>query len=182
MTAPYEFTLGDKRSSVEGFWGRPVIVYPEPTPESSSEGAVPEFYKWLRSACGLEDLLADQDLRRLAYYSGGVPRTFVLLLSAAVREALYSGHASIHATDARRAVSDAESDYQDYSDEDLALLDSIVSTQQGLGSAWRILRSPIALLVRPRVDGGTSFHTHPLAERSLDSSRLRRRLAAARAS
>jgi hypothetical protein len=33
MTAPYEFTLGAMRSSLEGFWGRPAVVY-QPIPLS----------------------------------------------------------------------------------------------------------------------------------------------------
>lgn len=182
MTAPYEYTLGSTRSSVENFWGRPLIVYPEPIPEASGEGAVPEFYRWMRSASGLEGALADGELRTLAYFSGGIPRVFVLLLAAAVRCALFAEHARVEASDVGRAISDAESDYQDYGDDAMAMVDTIVKTQQGLSQARDALRSPIALLVRPKDDGGTSFHVHPLAERSLQAVRLRRRLATARAS
>jgi len=177
MTAPYEFTLGAMRSSVEGFWGRPAVVYPEPIPSlvaSNGDDPVPDFYKEIIGACGLTDLLSDNDLRVLAYYSGGIPRTFVLLLAATLRNAIFAAAERVEVTHVRMAVSEAQADYQDYPDEHLQLLDEIERTQQGLGRAMELLRSPIGLLVQPVPDGGTVFRVHPLAERSLRLYRERR--------
>lgn len=170
MTAPYEFTLGAMRSSVEGFWGRPAVVYPEPIPSlvaSNGDDPVPAFYKAIIGACGLTDLLSDDDLRVLAYYSGGIPRTFVLLLAATLRNAIFAAAERVEATHVRMAVSEAQADYQDYPDADLQRLDEIERTQQGLAGATELLRSPIGLLVQPSPDRGTVFRVHPLAERSL---------------
>ena len=170
MTAPYEFTLGAMRSSVEGFWGRPAVVYPEPIPSlvaSNGDDPVPDFYREIIGACGLTDLLSDDDLRVLAHYSGGIPRTFVLLLAATLRNAIFATAERVEAIHVRMAVSEAQADYQDYPDADLQRLDEIERTQQGLGRAMELLRSPIGLLVQPAPDRGTVFRVHPLAERSL---------------
>jgi len=177
MTAPYEFTLGGMRSSVDSFWGRPAVIYPEPFPSleaNDSHDPIPDFYQKIRQACGLADLLLDNELRVLAHYSGGIPRMFVLLLDASLRNAIFAGAERVESTHVRMAISEAQSDYQDYLDSDLKLLDEIERTQQGLGRAMQLLRSPIALLVQPVPEGGTAFRVHPLVERSLRLFRERR--------
>lgn len=174
MTAPYEFTLGEMRSSVEGFWRRPLVLYPEPIPELQPPEPLPSFYVQVRQVVGLASLVSDEDLRYLAHYSGGIPRMFILLLSAAVKHAIFAGAARVEAHHTQMAIGDAQADYQDYLEDDLELLDQIVSTQQGLGKAMQLLRSPISLLVSRAPDGASMFRAHPLAERSLRLHRERR--------
>jgi len=37
MTAPYEYTLGNMRHSVESYWGKPIMIYSLEIPELDSE-------------------------------------------------------------------------------------------------------------------------------------------------
>ena len=85
MTAPFEYTLGDLRNSVEARWNQPLLVYPLPIPDRD-EGPVPRFYERMAAVSGLRRLIDDDALRLLAHYSGGIPRYFVQMLRKACLE------------------------------------------------------------------------------------------------
>ena len=86
MTAPFEYTLGSMRISVESRWGRPLTLYPLEIPDPL-EGPIPEIYRAIARSAGLAALISDEALRLLAHYSGGIPRMFVQFLSEAAQEA-----------------------------------------------------------------------------------------------
>lgn len=174
FTAPFERMLGPMRGVIEDTWGRPVIVYPEVIPDLGVDAPMPDFYKWMRAQLELDDGLGDDELRLLAHYSGGLPRAFVLLLGGAIRAALFADDQRVTRAHVERTVDDAESDYRDFSREQLQKLDELERTQQGLAAVdvAPLLRSPIALLVQANHE----LRIHPLALRRVE--RLRRRLAA----
>ncbi len=172
MTAPYEYTLGPMRHSVESQWGNPLMVYPFEIPEPDSDTA-PTIYDRIVESCGLGSLIHKESLILLAHYSGGIPRTFVHFLIEACKIAHLAQHEKIEMTDAQAVVHRAESAYQDYSQIELDLLDSIDRNKTGLGAAATLLRSPIGLLVVEPQDGEQMLRVHPLANRLLERHRIR---------
>jgi hypothetical protein len=168
MTAPYEFTLGELRNSVESRWGAPRVLYPLPIPEAD-QGAVPAIYNTIARNAGLSSLLPEESLRLVAHYSGGILRTYVQLLIGAAKEAHFSNHSVVEPTDALAVIHAAERAYQDYSTEDFRLLDQVVSSDTGLREAVTLLRSPIVLLVtRGERNNQQTLRVHPLAKRALE--------------
>ena len=167
MTAPYEFTLGELRNSVESRWNVPRVLYPVDIPQADS-GPLPGIYGSIAENAGLSKLLPEDSLRLVAHYSGGILRTFVQLLIAAAKEAHFARHDVVEPTDALAAIHVLERAYQDYSVADLTLLDEVVRSGTGLRSAITLLRSPIGLLVREGQGGEQMLEVHPLAERALE--------------
>lgn len=176
MTAPYEYTLGDMRNSVESYWGNPIMIFPLEFPELEDQ-KIPPFYQKIVESCGLKEMIEFESLRMLAHYSGGIPRTFVQLLIQACKEAHLAGHDNIEPSNAQTVVFNAERAYQDYGPAELKLLDQISSDSVGLSAASTLLRSPIGLLVMPPQKGEHLFRTHPLAESILDRYRSRKKQA-----
>lgn len=166
MTAPYEYTLGEMRNSVESYWGKPLMIYPIGLPELDSQ-KVPDFYIGITKSCGLDEALSFEVLRVLAHFSGGIPRTFVQFLLQTVKEAHLAGHKNVLMSDAQAVIFAAQMAYQDYSPKQLDLLEQIGKNKIGLGSAAVLLRSPIGLLVFPQEGGRQKFRIHPLAENVL---------------
>jgi hypothetical protein len=177
MTAPYEFTLGDLRHSVESRWNAPRVLYPVRIPRPD-RGPAPNIYGSIAKNAGLSGLLRDVSLRLMAHYSGGILRTFVQLLVAAAKEAHFAQHDVIEPTDAWAVIQAAERAYQDYSVEDLALLDEVVGSGTGLRSAVTLLRSPIGLLVREGSQGEQALEAHPLAQKALERFRRKEKVTA----
>jgi hypothetical protein len=167
MTAPYEFTLGELRNSVESRWGAPRVLYPLPIPEPD-QGPVPAIFNRIAKNAGLSSLMPEESLRLMAHYSGGILRTYVQLLVAAAKEAHFSGHNVIESPDALTVIHAAERAYQDYSIEDFRLLDQVVNSDTGLRDAVTLLRSPIVLLVTKGEDNRQTLRVHPLAKRALE--------------
>ncbi len=176
MTAPFEHTLGDLRHSVESKWGRPIMLYPVPIPESSS-GSPPPIYLNIVKNAGLDALIHPQSLNLLAHYSGGILRSYVQFLIDACKEAYLAHHDRIEPSDARKVIQDAEIAYQDYSTKELALLDEISDKETGLGEAATLLRSPIGLVVAEPKDGDPELLVHPLARSALAKYQLKKRKA-----
>lgn len=172
MTAPYEYTLGDMRNSVEAYWRNPLMIYPLEFPELDDQN-LPRFYQKIIEDCGLSENIKFESMRMLAHYSGGIPRTFVQFLIQACKEAHLAGHDKIECSDAKTVVFNAERAYQDYGVKELQLLDQISSKKIGLSSASTLLRSPIGLLVMPPERGEHPIRVHPLAESLLERYRLR---------
>ncbi|MFQ5677089.1 MAG: hypothetical protein ACE5G1_14445 [bacterium] len=170
MTAPYEFTLGEMRYSVESYWGKPLMVYPLPFPELDDE-TIPPFYEDLIMSCGLSQNIEFYSLRMLAHYSGGIPRTFVQFVIQSCKEAYLARHERIMASDAQTVVYAAERAYQDYGLSELELLDQIAESKTGLSAASTLLRSPIGLLVMSPEKGQSNLRIHPLAENLLERYR-----------
>jgi hypothetical protein len=167
MTAPYEFTLGDLRNSVESRWNVPRVLYPIDIPQLD-KGPVPEIYANIAKNAGLSKLLPDESLRLMAHYSGGILRTYVQLLIAAAKEAYFAKHDVIEPTDALAVIHVSERAYQDYTIDDLKLLDEVVHSGTGLRNAITLLRSPIGLLVRQGERGQQALEVHPLAHVALE--------------
>jgi len=178
MTAPYEFTLGSMRYSVESYWGKPLMVYPLDFPELDDE-SIPSFYENVVLSCGLGKNIEFESLRMLAHYCGGIPRTFVQFLVEACKEAHLAGHDRIHLSDAQSVVYAAERAYQDYGSKELELLAELAEQGTGLAEAHTLLRSPIGLLVmRSRENSGENlFRIHPLAEALVERHRLKTAIA-----
>jgi hypothetical protein len=172
MTAPYEYTLGDMRNSVEAYWRNPLMIYPLEFPELDDQ-EISWFYRKIIEDCGLIENIKFESMRMLAHYSGGIPRTFVQFLIQACKEAHLGGHDKIEPSDAQTVVFDAERAYQDYGIKELQLLDQISSNKIGLSSASTLLRSPIGLLVMPPERGEHPIRVHPLAESVLERYRSR---------
>lgn len=167
MTAPYEFTLGEMRYSVESNWGKPMMVYPLPFPELDDK-TIPSFYENLILSCGLSENIEFDSLKMLAHFSGGIPRTFVQFIIQACKEAHLSGHERIQPADAQTVIYTAERAYQDYGPKELELLHQIAENKTGLSAASVLLRSPMGLLVMSPEKGQSIFRIHPLAESLLD--------------
>ena len=169
MTAPFEYTLGLLRNSVESRWGRPLILYPLKIPDNL-EGPIPEIYWSIAKSAGLGALISEEALRLLAHYSGGILRMFVQFLAEAAQKAHLAGHDRIEQGEAHSVVFEAEQAYLDYGAEELELLEEIERLRTGLGKAALLLRSPIGLLVtEPRQDKPNSeqIQIHPLARTTL---------------
>lgn len=175
MTAPYEYTLGEMRNTVESYWGKPFMVYPLEIPELDS-GTIPDIYHKIVKSCGLAKLIDPESLKILAHYSGGITRTFVQFLIDASKEAYMAGHRCIEYGDAQSVVFVAELAYQDYGYNELKQLDEINQRKVGLRSAAVILRSPIGLLVNRPTEGEQLLRVHPLAERLLERYRFNKEL------
>lgn len=167
MTAPYEFTLGELRNSVESRWGAPGVLYPLDIPEPD-DGPIPAIFTNIAKSAGLSRLLPENSLRLVAHYSGGILRTYVQLLVAAAKEAHFAEHQVIEPTDALSVIHAAERAYQDYSIDDFRLLDQVVDSDTGLRNAVTLLRSPIVLLVTKGEPGQQTLRVHPLAKRALE--------------
>jgi len=167
MTAPYEFTLGALRNSVESRWGAPRVLYPLPIPEPDN-GPIPCIFVNIAKNAGLSQLLPEESLRLMAHYSGGILRSYVQFVIAAAKEAHFSGHDVVEATDALAVIHSAERAYQDYSIDDFRLLDQVVDSDTGLRDAVTLLRSPIVLLVTEGQDGQQKLRVHPLARQALE--------------
>ena len=174
MTAPFEYTLGELRHSVESRWNTPIMVYPFEFP-SPAEGPIPQVYWKMALAAGLGGLIQEDSLRLLAHYSGGIPRYFVQFLRSACMEAHLSRHERIESTDCTVVVSRQLRNYQDYSVRQLELLAEIDEFGTGLGEAAELLRSPISLLVQPPTEDRQRIAVHPLALPAL--GRFRRKQA-----
>lgn len=176
MTAPYEHTLGELRYSIESKWGKPLMVSPVSIPDSlpsrAGDALDPIFLEITRNA-GLDALILPKSLSYLAYYSGGVLRTYVQFLIDACKEAHLSEKDKIDLSAAESVVQSAQMAYKDFSIDDLELLDRIASTDAGLGEASKLLRSPIGLLVRETPEGELQLRVHPLAELAIAKYRLR---------
>lgn len=173
MTAPFEYTLGDLRNSVESRWNPPLLVYPLPVPKRD-EGPVPRVYVKMVAAGGLGRLIQDDALRLLAHYSGGVPRYFIQFLRKACLEAHMACHDTIDLADSMVVINQALRNYQDYSVRQLELLDQIDEYGTGLGEAAELLRSPISLLVQSPTTNEQEIAVHPLARPALDRFRRKR--------
>jgi hypothetical protein len=174
MTAPFEYTLGELRHSVESRWNAPMMVYPFEFP-SPVDGPIPQVYWKMALAGGLRGLIQEGSLRLLAHYSGGIPRYFVQFLRNACIEAHLSRHERIESTDCMVVVNRQLRNYQDYSVRQLELLAEIDEFGTGLGEAAELLRSPISLLVQPPTEDRQRIVVHPLALPALD--RFRRKQA-----
>ena len=170
MTAPYEYTLGDLRNSVESKWGLPRVLYPLDIPERDG-GPIPSIYEKIVRSAGLATMISSEGLRLTAHYSGGVLRTFVQFLIEAAKEAHFAGHDRIEQADALTVIHVAERAYQDYNRSDLKLLDEISRSGTGLREATRILRSPIGLIVVRGEGDQQELRVHPLAQRALEKFR-----------
>jgi hypothetical protein len=173
MTAPFEYTLGSQRTSVESRWGRPLILYPLEIPDPI-EGPIPEIYWAIVKSAGLGSLISEEALRLLAHYSGGILRMFVQFLAEAVQEAHLARDDRIELGEAHTVVFDAEQAYLDYGAEELRLLDEIERLRTGLGKATVLLRSPIGLLVTEPRQGKTSVQVHPLVRTTLGQYRFQK--------
>jgi hypothetical protein len=167
MTAPFEYTLGDLRNSIEAKWNRPLMVYPLEIP-SLTNGEIPKIYSRIAKVAGLEPFIDDEILRQIAHYSGGILRLFVQFLIQTAKEAHLAGHARIELSDARQVIFDAERAYQDYSPRDLESLEEISKHGTGLREAATLLRSPIGLIVGEPSKGEHSLLIHPLAQQVLN--------------
>jgi len=177
MTAPYEYTLGEMRHSVESSWGKPLMVYPLEIPQLDSR-TLPPIYMMIVESCGLVTLISVEGLQHLAYYSGGIPRSFVQFLIQACKEAHLAGHKRIEPADAEAVIHNAEKAYQDYGMKEMEILDQIDEKKMGLAHAVTLLRSPIGLLVMPAEAGEQPLRVHPLVERLLDRYRIQKERAA----
>ena len=169
MTAPFEYTLGSLRYSVESRWGRPLILYPLGIPDRF-EGPIPEIYGSIAKSAGLGSLISEDALRLLAHYSGGILRMFVQFLAEAAQKAHLGGYDRIEQGEAHSVVFEARQAYLDYGAEELELLEEIERLRTGLGKAALLLRSPIGLLVtEPRQDkpNNEQIQIHPLARTTL---------------
>jgi hypothetical protein len=171
MTAPFEYTLGSLRTSVESRWGRPLILYPLDIPDPV-EGPIPEVYRAIANSAGLGTLVAEEALRLLAHYSGGILRMFVQFLVEAAQEAHLASHDRIELGEAHSVVFDARQAYLDYGAKELELLDKVERLGSGLGAASSLLRSPIGLLVTEPRPGEPSLRVHPLARTTLEQYRF----------
>jgi len=172
MTAPFEYTLGPVRTSVESRWDRTLMLYPLEIPELG-EGEIPKIYRAIVGSAGLGDLISNDALRVLAFYSGGILRMFVQFLSEAAQEAHLAGHDRIERGEAHSVAFKAEQAYLDYGAKELRLLDEIEQLGSGLGEAASLLRSPIGLLVTERL-GKSGVVVHPLARTRLGQYRFRK--------
>lgn len=177
MTAPFEYTLGDLRHSVESRWNPPLIVYPLEFPDASA-GAIPQIYWKIALAVGLRGMIQDEAVRLLAHYSGGILRYFVQFLRSACLEAHLAGHVAIQPSDCMMVVNKALRNFQDYSAKQLELLDTIDLYGTGLSDAAELLRSPISLLVQRSETDEQPLAIHPLAKPALE--RFRRKQTAKR--
>jgi hypothetical protein len=173
MTAPFEYTLGELRNSVESRWNPPLLVYPLAIPDRD-DGPVPQIYDKMVSAAGLGRLIEGAALRMLAHYSGGIPRYFVQFLRNACLEAHMARHEVIDLADCMVVINSALRNYQDYSVEQLHLLDEIDEYGTGLGEAAVLLRSPISLLVQPSTRDEQEIAVHPLARPALERYRRKK--------
>jgi hypothetical protein len=173
MTAPFEYTLGELRNPVESRWNAPLLVYPLEIPDRDA-GPVPSVYERMISVSGLNRLIGVDALRLLAHYSGGIPRYFVQYLRKACLEAHMARHETIDLPDCMVVINNALRNYQDYSVEQLELLDEIDEYGTGLGEAAALLRSPISLLVKRSSGNEQDIAVHPLARPALDRFRRKR--------
>ena len=175
MTAPFEYTIGPLRTSVESRWGRPLILYPLEIPDPI-EGTIPEIYRAIAQSADLGSLISEDALRWLAHYSGGILRMFVQFLAEAAQEAHLADHDRIELGEARSVVFNARQAYLDYGTEELQLLDEIDRSGTGLAKSALLLRSPIGLLVtEPHPDDDKpSLRVHPLARTTLGQYRFQR--------
>jgi hypothetical protein len=163
MTAPYEYTLGEMRHSVESYWGKPLMVYPLDFPEIDATSIQP-FYPKVCENARLKDSIDIASLQLLAHYSGGIPRSFIQFLIQACKEAYLTGHKNILMSDAQAVIFSAQMAYQDYGPTQIDLLEQISKNKVGLSSASVLLRSPIGLLVLSPELGHQPLKIHPLAE------------------
>ena len=177
MTAPFEYTLGELRNSVESKWGHPLMLYPLQIPELGT-GEIPAIYRNIARHCGLAGVINDEGLRLLAHYSGGILRLFVQFLIQACKEAHFSDHSQVMVPDAEAVINQAARGYQDYTADNLALLEEIDAKGTGLREAAILLRSPIGLLVCAPRAGEPQLRVHPLARAALEWPRMRNHLAA----
>ncbi len=173
MTAPYESTLGELRNSIESKWGRPLMLYPVEVPDLEA-GPIPAIYERIIKGAQLTHLIDESSLRLLAYYSGGILRLFVQFLIQACKEAHFAGRDAIGRGDAMAVIHAQARAYQDYSTQQLELLDEIDRQGTGLGQAAVLLRSPIGLLVREPRGEEQQIRIHPLAFGAMERYRLRR--------
>ena len=172
MTAPFEYTLGPARASVESRWDRPLMLYPLEIPDSG-KGEIPPIYRAIARSAQLGDLISDDALRLLAFNSGGILRMFVQFFAEAALEAHLAGHDRIERGEAHSVVFKAEQAYLDYGAKELRLLDEIEQLGSGLAEAASLLRSPIGLLVTERL-GRSGVQVHPLARTRLGQYRARK--------
>jgi hypothetical protein len=171
MAAPFEYTLGAVRTSVESRWDQVLKLYPLPTP-GPGEGEIPPIYRSIAQSASLGALISDDALRILAHFSGGILRMFVQFLAEAAQEAHLAGHDKIERGEAHAVIFRAEQAYLDYGARELQLLSEIDRLAGGLGEAASLLRSPIGLLVNER-QGKSSVQVHPLAQTRLGQYRFR---------
>ena len=170
MMAPFEYTLGRVRTSVESRWDKILMLYPVPIPELG-DGEMPQIYRAIAQSASLGLLISDDALRVLAHFSGGILRMFIQFLSEAAQEAHLAGHDRIERGEAHAVVFKAEQAYLDYAKE-LELLNEVDRLGSGLGDAASLLRSPIGLLVSEQ-QGKSSVRVHPLARAKLGQYRFR---------
>jgi Cdc6-like AAA superfamily ATPase len=170
MTAPYEYTLGELRNSVESYWGKPIMIYPLDIPEIDCND-IPAIYNEIVNSCQLNKFITTDSLRILAHYCGGIPRTFVQFLIEASKEAHLANNRRIEESDAQAIIYNAERAYQDYGPNEMDLLTQITENKIGLNAAATLLRSPIGLLVMKSKEGEQPLRVHPLAKKVLQRYR-----------
>jgi hypothetical protein len=173
MTAPFEYTLGTPRTSIESRWGRPLVLYPLDIPDPL-EGPIPQVYRAIAAGAGLAELITDEALRLLAHYSGGILRIFVQFLDEAAQEAHFADQDRIGRGEAQSVIFRARQAYLDYGEKELQLLDEIDRLGAGLGKAAILLRSPIGLLVIEPRPGEPGLRVHPLARTTLGQYRFQK--------
>ena len=173
MTAPFEYTLGELRHSVESRWNPPLLVFPLPVP-GTDDNSIPQVYWKMAIGAQLRGLIREDSLKLLAYYSGGVSRYFVQFLRSACLEAHLAKHDKIEPSDCWLVINNALRNYQDYSPRQLELLDEIDEFGTGLGEAAELLRSPISLLVQRTSSEQQKIVVHPLARPALERFRLKK--------
>jgi hypothetical protein len=152
------------------------MLYPESMPGLSS-GQIPSIYLDIAKNAGLDALMQQESLRLLSHHSGGILRSYVQFLIDACKEAHLAGHHTIEPSDARTVIQNAGIAYQDYTTNELALLDEICSKETGLGEAATLLRSPIGLIVSEPKRGEPELLVHPLAKPALAKYQLKKRKA-----
>ncbi len=167
MTAPRECTIGESREAVESFWGKPIMLYPAPIPESP-KGAIPGIFRRVVAGAGMQEVIDDTCVRLLARSSGGFLRTYVQLLAQAAKEANFRSSERIELRDAQFAVHEAERSYQDLSGDEVDRLGQILTDQAGLAKGASLLRPPIGLIVALDSNGEQELRAHPLADRALE--------------
>lgn len=173
MTAPYEYTLGTLRSSVESRWDQIEILYPLEIPDDDAAPVPPIFEAIARSA-GLGALITPDALSLLARKSGGILRYFVQFLTESARQAHLAGQDQIDRGIAESVVFKAEQAYLDYGARELELVDQIERHGGGLADAASLLRSPIGLLVTEPRPGESGVRVHPLVQTRLEQYRFRK--------
>ena len=87
-----------------------------------------------------------------------------------------AGNDTINLASCMVVINNALRNYQDYSVQQLRLLDEIDEYGTGLGGAALLLRSPISLLVKTPTSNEQTIAVHPLARPALKRFRRKKLL------